>query len=132
MAVACCLQVSKTELLQKVAVIAAGTVGTEVARYFARSARVARVAVTARSAAAVQRASTAIEAVADQRVKVQGTVDVRAAISDAEIVVTATSIPNDTTLVEHEWLSRDAIICTLGSPPRDRSPDHSQSRAHPR
>ncbi|UVO30443.1 saccharopine dehydrogenase NADP-binding domain-containing protein [Bradyrhizobium arachidis] len=115
MAVACSLQVSKTQVLPKVAIIGAGTVGTEVARYFAQSGRVARIAVAARSAAAVHRASTAIQAVANERVQVQGTIDVRAAVSDAEIVVTATSVPNDMTLVEHQWLSPDAIICTLGS-----------------
>ncbi|MCA6113063.1 saccharopine dehydrogenase NADP-binding domain-containing protein [Bradyrhizobium cenepequi] len=100
--------------LKRAAVVGAGAIGHSLVKFLAATQAVDRIAVASLKESTARHACE-VAAFLRRGVTLSATSDVRAAVADADIVFTATGVPEDTDLVRAAWLKADAIVCWLGS-----------------
>jgi ornithine cyclodeaminase len=113
MAVAAASACSKRPL-RHAAVIGAGAIGRALMKFLTVTQPVDRIAV-ADLKESIARHACESATLLRRDVTLSATSDVRAAVADADVVFTATGVPEDTDLVRARWLKDDAIVCWLGS-----------------
>lgn len=100
--------------LKQAAVVGAGGIGRALVKFLATTQPVDHIAVASLKERNARRACEAT-ALVRRDVVLSATSNVQAAVSDADVVFTATGVPEDTDLVRTQWLKDDAIVCWLGS-----------------
>ncbi|MET4262421.1 ornithine cyclodeaminase [Bradyrhizobium sp. S3.12.5] len=101
--------------LRKAIIVGAGHIGRAAAKFLADTKTVESVTVASRTESSATEVCKFLANLLTRPVALRSTTDVRQAVRDADVVVTATSIPNDADLVCAQWLKEDAIVCSLGS-----------------
>jgi len=96
-------------------IVGAGWIGRAAARFIARAPGIDQVTLAARTIDGAADACLAIEARVPRTVALHASTDIRTAVGDADIVITATSVPSGTDVVRAAWLDDDAVVCSLGS-----------------
>lgn len=96
-------------------IVGAGHVGRAAARFMAGLKSVERLTVASRSETSAREVCGQVGLSLPRPITLSATTDIREAVSDADVVVTATSVKVDSDLVCANWLKEDAIVCSLGS-----------------
>ncbi len=108
-----------------VAVLGGGQIGGAALRLLAREPQIETLRLIARSPDRARPLVDRAMAVPGRQCTIDLTDDTQAAVADADMVVTATSVEVDSDLVRAAWLKADAVVCSLGS---RREVDHDLIR----
>lgn len=101
--------------LTKAVVLGAGHIGRAAAKFLADTKTIESVTVASRTESSAAEVCKFLSGALTRSVALRATTDVRDAVGDADVVVTATSITEDADLVCAKWLKEDTIVCSLGS-----------------
>ncbi|MDA9521326.1 hypothetical protein XI06_13355 [Bradyrhizobium sp. CCBAU 11434] len=101
--------------LKKAAVVGAGGIGRALVRFLAKTQPVDGIVVASLKESSARQACEAVGTSLQRKVALSVTSDIRAAVADADMIFTATGVPEDVDLVRAGWLKDDAIVCWLGS-----------------
>ncbi|UVO35784.1 NAD(P)-binding domain-containing protein [Bradyrhizobium arachidis] len=101
--------------LNKAAVIGAGHIGCALVRCLATTQSLRSIAVASREESSARHACEVVVGSLQGDVTLHSTSDIRQAVSDADVVFTATNVSEPTDLVRSDWLQEHAVVCSLGS-----------------
>lgn len=101
--------------LRNAVVVGAGHIGRAALRYLAATPTIESIVAASRTESSARQAVEQVQTTLARPVKLRATTDLTQAVSEADVVITATSVTADADLVRAAWLRSDAIVCSLGS-----------------
>ena len=96
-------------------VIGAGAIGREVINFLCATRQIENVYVSSFSHSSALSACEAAGRLVKGKVKLHPMPGPQEAVRDADVIIMATGLSEDTDVVRAEWLKEDAFICTLGT-----------------
>ena len=103
------------DAIRNAAVIGAGAIGREVINFLCATRQIENVYVSSFSHSSALSACEAAGRLVKGKVKLHPMPGPQEAVRDADVIIMATGLSEDTDVVRAEWLKEDAFICTLGT-----------------